>query len=175
MNIEASIREIPDYPIPGVLFRDITTLLKDANAFRMTIQKLADHYRDKNLDKIIGIESRGFIFGASLAQELGIGFVPIRKKGKLPFTTISQEYALEYGNDAIEIHIDAIKPGEKVIIIDDLIATGGTAFAACELLKKLDANLLGCGFVIDLPHLGGRQRLEDNGCAVFSVCSFNDE
>ena len=174
MSIEASIREIPDYPIPGVLFRDITTLLKDANAFRLTIQKFADQYRNQDVDKIVGIESRGFIFGASLAQELGKGFVPIRKKGKLPSETISQEYALEYGNDSIEIHVDAIKPGEKVVIIDDLIATGGTAYAACELLKKLDANLLGCGFVIDLPHLGGRQRLEEHGCSVFSVCSFND-
>ena len=174
MNIAASIREIPNYPIPGVLFRDITTLLKDPGAFQSTIDAFVDYYQDKIIDKVIGIESRGFIFGASLAQALGKGFIPIRKKGKLPHVTISQEYALEYGTDSIEIHEDAILPGEKVLIIDDLIATGGTAQAAVHLIQKLEADLIGCGFVIDLPHLGGSTHLAKYGCDVFSVCQFSD-
>lgn len=174
MNIAASIREIPNYPIPGVLFRDITTLLKDPGAFQSTIDVFVDYYQDKAIDKVIGIESRGFIFGATLAQALGKGFIPIRKKGKLPHVTISQEYALEYGTDSIEIHEDAILPGEKVLIIDDLIAKGGTAQAAMHLIQKLEADLIGCGFVIDLPHLGGSTLLAKHGCDVFSVCQFSD-
>lgn len=174
MSIAAFIREIPNYPIPGVLFRDITTLLKDPSAFQSTIEAFVDYYQDKEIDKIIGIESRGFIFGASLAQALGKGFIPIRKKGKLPHVTIAQEYALEYGTDSIEIHEDAILLGEKVLIIDDLIATGGTALAAVKLIQKLNADLVGCGFVIDLPHLGGSNLLAKHGCDVFSICQFSD-
>ncbi|KTD27966.1 Adenine phosphoribosyltransferase [Legionella maceachernii] len=172
MNIESQIRTIPDYPVPGVMFRDITTLLKCSKAFHETISLLAERYQHSNVEKIVGIESRGFIFGASLADRLKTGFVPIRKKGKLPYETVSQEYSLEYGTDTIEVHTDAVGPGEKILIIDDLIATGGTALAAYELMKKMKAMVLSCCFIVDLPGLGGRKRLEAEGIDVFSLCSF---
>jgi adenine phosphoribosyltransferase len=173
-SIVSSIRVIPDYPIPGVLFRDITTLLKDPMAFKQTIDALVANFAHKGVDKVAGIESRGFIFGASVAERLGVGFVPVRKKGKLPCQTVSQSYALEYGVDTIEIHADAFMPGEKVLIIDDLIATGGTALAACQLVEKMQAQVLGCGFVIDLVDLGGQKKLTDAGFPVFALCSFAD-
>ena len=174
-SIVSSIRVIPDYPIPGVLFRDITTLLKDPMAFKQTIDALVANFANKGVDKVAGIESRGFIFGASVAERLGVGFVPVRKKGKLPCQTVSQSYALEYGVDTIEMHADALMPGEKVLIIDDLIATGGTALAACQLVEKMQAQVLGCGFVIDLLDLGGQRKLTNAGYSVFALCSFEDE
>lgn len=174
MNIEDTIRIIPNYPTPGIMFRDVTTLLKNPLAFQTTIQQFSDNYSNIEFDKIIGIESRGFIFGASLAQKMNKGFVPIRKKGKLPYETLSQEYSLEYGRDIIEIHIDAISPGEKIVVIDDLIATGGTALAACQLLQKLQAEIVGFGFVINLANLGGKKLLEEQGISVFSICHYNE-
>lgn len=174
MNIEDTIRNIPNYPAPGIMFKDVTTLLKNPLAFQTTIQKFSDNYSNIEFDKIIGIESRGFIFGASLAQKMNKGFVPIRKKGKLPYETLSQEYSLEYGRDIIEIHIDAISPGEKIVVIDDLIATGGTALAASQLLQKLQADIVGFGFVINLVNLGGKKLLEEQGISVFSICHYNE-
>jgi len=170
--IKSLIRAIPDYPKPGVLFRDITTLLIDPIGFQNVIDELAMRYRTTKLDKIVAIESRGFIFGSVLAFQLGIGFVPIRKKGKLPAKTIGQDYALEYGTDRIEIHVDALSKGEKVVLIDDLIATGGTAGAAVQLLQSMGVSILECSFIIDLPDLGGRRHLEKQGQSVFSLCEF---
>ncbi len=175
MNIESMIRVIPDYPKPGIHFRDITTLLKDPRAYHQTISLLASHYEGLNIQKIIGIESRGFIFGASLADRLKTGFVPIRKKGKLPHKTFSQEYSLEYGTDTIEVHADAVEPGENVLIIDDLIATGGTALASYKLMKQLGANLIGFCCIIDLPDLGGSKLLKLEGIDVFTLCSIATE
>jgi adenine phosphoribosyltransferase len=176
MPIKSKIRAVPHYPKPGVIYRDITTLLKDGPAFRMVIEQLAARYANSQIAKIAAIESRGFIFGAALAYELRAGFVPIRKKGKLPAPTIGFDYELEYGMDRIEIHLDAISPGERVLVIDDLIATGGTAEAAVKLLKKMGAEVIECAFVIDLPDLGGRHRLEhDCGQQVFAVTTFANE
>lgn len=172
LNIESMIRIVPDYPIPGVMFRDITTLLKSPAAFQQTISLLAGYYQNANIKKIVGIESRGFIFGAALADRLQTGFVPVRKKGKLPYQTLSEEYSLEYGVDTIEVHTDAVDPGETVLIVDDLIATGGTALAACNLMKKMQAKLLGCCFIVELPDLRGRKCLEAEGIDVLSLCSF---
>ena len=161
-RLMASIRDIPDFPKPGILFKDITTLLNDAEAYRLLMEHLADRYRDDNLDFVCGIESRGFIFGAALADRLGIGFVPIRKKGKLPGATISEKYALEYGFDEVEIHIDAFrgKEGARVLLIDDLIATGGTAEAAAKLIADAKGECVEACFVIELCFLKGRERLE---------------
>ena len=172
IEIASSIRVIPDYPIPGISFRDITTLLQDAKAFKQSIDYMAEHYRHYPIQKIVGVESRGFIFGAALAYALGVGFVPVRKKGKLPFQTITQDYVLEYGTDTIEMHIDAIAPGENVVVIDDLIATGGSATATCQLIEKMQGHIIGCGFIIHLKDLNGKERLEQAGYDVFSVCSF---
>lgn len=157
--LERAIRTIPDYPKPGILFRDITTLLGDAAAFREAVNGLVDGWRDAKVDKVAGLEARGFILGGAVAAALGVGFVPIRKKGKLPHETIRVSYALEYGTDALEMHVDAVSPGERVLIIDDLIATGGTASAAVQLLQRRNAHVVGAGFVIDLPDLGGARRL----------------
>ena len=158
----AAIRDVPDFPKPGILFKDITTLLNDAEAFKLLMDHLADRYRDYNLDFVCGIESRGFIFGAALADRLGIGFVPIRKKGKLPGAVISEKYALEYGFDEVEIHIDAFrgKEGARVLLIDDLIATGGTAEAAVKLIADAKGTCVEACFVIELTFLKGRERLE---------------
>ncbi len=158
----AAIRDVPDFPKPGILFKDITTLLNDAEAFKLLMDHLADRYRDYNLDFVCGIESRGFIFGAALADRLGIGFVPIRKKGKLPGAVISEKYALEYGFDEVEIHIDAFrgKEGARVLLIDDLIATGGTAEAAVKLIADAKGECVETCFVIELTFLKGRERLE---------------
>ncbi len=157
-----SIRDVPDFPKPGIIFKDITTLLNDAKAFTMLMEHLEDRYKEKNLDFVAGIESRGFIFGAALATRLGIGFVPVRKKGKLPYTTVSEKYALEYGVDEIEIHIDAFrdKKGAKVLLIDDLIATGGTAEAASRLIKKVGADLVEACFIINLKFLNGEEKIK---------------
>jgi len=159
--IKDSIREIPDFPKPGIMFKDITTLLNNKEAFNLLIEHLANRYKDYNLDYIAGIESRGFIFGAALANRLNLGFVPIRKKGKLPYTTVSEKYSLEYGFDEVEIHIDAFKKDNaRVLLIDDLIATGGTASAASRLIDKVGANCVEACFVIELTFLEGSKRLE---------------
>lgn len=172
MPIKSRIRTIPHYPEPGVMFRDITTLLKDPVGFRITVQELANRYAAMKIDKVAGIESRGFILGAPLAYLLGLGFVPIRKKGKLPAETIGHDYALEYGTDRIEMHVDAVSKGERILLVDDLIATGGTAEAAVKLIEKMGAVIVECCFVVDLPDLGGRQRLEKHGHKVHSLCEF---
>ncbi|WP_338846855.1 adenine phosphoribosyltransferase [Massilia sp. W12] len=175
MSIKSKIRNVPNYPKPGIMFRDITTLLKDADGFRELVDALVERYRDAGITKVIGIESRGFIIGAPLAYALGIGFVPMRKKGKLPAATIGQDYTLEYGVDRIELHVDAIAAGEKVLLLDDLIATGGTAEAGCMLIEKMGGQIVECAFAIDLPFLGGRAKLEKMGHKVYAMCTFEGE
>ena len=172
MDIKSLIRTIPDFPKPGVMFRDITTLLKHTEGFRSTIDQLVGKYRGTKIDKVAGIESRGFIIGATLAYHLKAGFIPIRKKGKLPGENFGHDYELEYGTDRLEIHCDAIQSGEKVLLVDDLIATGGTAEAAAKLIGKTGGQIVGCAFVVDLPDLGGRKRLEKLGHAVVALCEF---
>ena len=172
--IKSKIRTIPNFPKPGVMFRDITTLLKDKEGFKKVIEIFYEKYKDKDIDLIVGVESRGFIIGGVLANRLGIGFVPIRKLGKLPYETIKEEYELEYGRDSIEIHKDAIHPGQKVLLIDDLIATSGTAIASCNLIKKLGAKIEECAFVIELEDLKGREKLENAGHKVFSIVRFKE-
>ncbi len=175
MTIKSKIRTVPNYPKHGIMFRDITTLLNDPVGFKLTVDQLIARYKPMKIDKIAAIESRGFILGAPLAYFLNIGFVPIRKKGKLPAETIGQDYDLEYGKDRIEIHIDAISKGEKVLLVDDLIATGGTAEAATKLISSVGGEVEECCFVIDLPDLGGSKRLEKAGHKVFSLCEFEGE
>lgn len=175
MPIKSRVRTVPHYPKPGIMFRDITTVLKDPIGLRATVDELVRRYRSVKLDKIAGIESRGFILGAPLAYALGVGFVPIRKQGKLPAATIGHDYQLEYGADRIEIHTDAIVPGERVLLVDDLIATGGTAEAACILIEKMGGAVVECAFMIDLPDIGGRARLERRGHAVFALCQFEGD
>jgi len=172
VSIKSYIRTIPHYPKEGILFRDITTLLKDPVGFRIMVDELVMRYREAGIDKIAGIESRGFILGAPLAYALGVGFVPIRKKGKLPAETVGQDYELEYGVDRIEIHSDAITPGERILLVDDLIATGGTAEAAVTLIRKLGGDVVECAFAIDLPDIGGTQRLTALGVDVFALTAF---
>lgn len=171
--IKSKIRTIPNWPKQGVMFRDITTLLKDQEGMEKVVELLYERYKDKGVDIIAGIESRGFIFGSLLASRLGVGFVPIRKPGKLPSETLSQEYELEYGKDKIEIHKDAVSLGQRVLIIDDLIATGGTAQASAQLVEKLGGQIVECGFVIELPDLNGREKLSK--WPVFSIVSFEGE
>ena len=173
--IKSRIRTIAHYPKPGIMFRDITTLLKDPIGFRLSIDELADRYEGRSFGKVVGIESRGLIFGSALAYRLGKGFVPIRKQGKLPAETIEEAYDLEYGTARMEIHLDAIGKGEKVVIIDDLIATGGTAEAAARLIELVGGEVVECCFVIDLPDLGGRRRLRDKGIASYALCAFEGE
>jgi adenine phosphoribosyltransferase len=172
MNVKDSIRTIPDYPKPGIMFRDITTLLGNARAFRTVVDQLVQPYAGVRIDKVAGIEARGFILGGAVAHQLSCGFVPVRKKGKLPWNTIGQEYSLEYGTDVVEVHSDAVKPGEHVLIVDDLIATGGTAEAAVKLVKRLDASVIGASFVVDLPDLGGAEKLRGMGISVQALCAF---
>ncbi len=157
------------------MFRDFTTLLKDSVGLRMMVDEFVNRYTDKKIDKVAGIESRGFIVGAPLAYLLGVGFVPVRKKGKLPAETVSHEYELEYGVDCIEIHTDAIQPGEQILLVDDLLATGGTAEAACHLIEQMEAEIVECAFVIDLPDIGGRKRLEGMGHSVFALTEFEGD
>ena len=175
MPVKSRIRTVPHYPKQGIMFRDITTLLKDPVGLRATVDELARRYADMKIDKVAGIESRGFIVGAPLAYVLGKGFIPIRKKGKLPAETIGHDYELEYGTDRIEIHTDAIEKGERVLLVDDLIATGGTAEAACKLIEKIGGQIVECCFVIDLPDIGGRKRLERHGHSVFALCEFEGD
>lgn len=162
-NVKAKIRDVADFPKKGILFRDITTAIKDADTLKVIIDYLCDQFKDVKVDYIAGIESRGFIFGMPMAYKMDAGFVPVRKPNKLPAETISQEYQLEYGTDKIEIHKDAFGPGDNVLIVDDLLATGGTAEAACKLVKKTGANLVGIGFLIELTDLNGREKLKDCG------------
>ena len=175
MSIKSRIRTIENYPIQGVMFRDITTLLKDPIGLRSSIDAFVNRYKDLQIDKVVAIESRGFIIGAPLAYLLNIGLVLIRKPGKLPSDTIKQNYELEYGTDCIEVHADAINEGDKVLIVDDLIATGGTAEAAVKLVHKMNGEVIECCFVIDLPDIGGRARLENMGEKVFTLCEFEGE
>ncbi len=171
-DLAASIRTIPDYPKPGVLFRDITTLLGDARAFRRAVDELVQPWAGTKVDKVAGIEARGFILGGAVAHQLSAGFVPVRKKGKLPHFKVSIAYSLEYGLDEMEMHQDAVKPGERVILVDDLVATGGTAVGAVQLLRKLGADVVAACFVIDLPDLGGAKKLADLDVPVRSLISF---
>ena len=172
MPLKQSIRTIPDYPKPGIMFRDITTLLKDASAFRKAVDDLVQPHCGAGVQKVAGIEARGFIPGGAVAHQLSIGFVPVRKKGKLPHTVIGQDYALEYGTDRVEMHVDAIARGEKILLVDDLIATGGTALAAIRLIEQAGGEVVGCSFVIDLPELGGRQNIEALGIPIFTLVTF---
>jgi adenine phosphoribosyltransferase len=172
MSIKTLIRTVPHYPKQGIMFRDITTLLKDPAGFKLTINGLVERYKSVKIDKVAGIESRGFIIGAALAYQLGLGFVPIRKKGKLPAQVVGHDYALEYGTDRIEMHVDAVARGERVLLVDDLIATGGTAEAAVKLIESVGGKIVECCFVIDLPEIGGRKRLEKLGHKVHTLCEF---
>jgi adenine phosphoribosyltransferase len=171
-DLKDSIRTIPDYPKPGILFRDITTLLGDARAFRRAIDELVQPWAGTKIDKVAGIEARGFILGGAVAHQLSAGFVPIRKKGKLPHTTVSIAYSLEYGLDEMEMHEDAVAKGERVILVDDLIATGGTAQGAVKLLQRIGANVVAACFVIDLPDLGGARKIEDLDVPVRTLVAF---
>ena len=169
------IRSIPDYPKPGIVFRDITTLLQDPQGFRETVDQLVAPFETHQVDKVVGVEARGFIIGGAVAHQLHAGFVPARKMGKLPWEVVSQEYELEYGTDVIQMHTDCIEAGEKVLLVDDLIATGGSAEAALRLIGKVGGEVVGCSFVVDLPDLGGRARLEELGYPVSALVSFEGE
>jgi adenine phosphoribosyltransferase len=175
MTIKSHIRTIPHYPKQGVMYKDITTLLKNSEGFRAAINELVNHYSGAKIDMVAAVEARGFIIGAALAFQLGVGFVPVRKKGKLPAETIGHDYELEYGTDRIEMHVDAISKGDCVLLVDDLIATGGTAEAACKLVENMGGKIVECCFVVDLPDLGGHKRLEENGQKVFALCEFEGD
>ena len=175
MDLEKFIRTVPDFPIKGINFYDITTLFDNKITFNYIIQILSNRYKSKGLDKIVAIEARGFILGSALAHSLDLGFVPIRKKGKLPYKKISNTYSLEYGEDTIEMHVDAINKNEKVLLVDDLIATGGTAQASADLVKQLNGQLYECCFIIDLPELGGSKKLLDDGHNVYSILSLEEK
>ncbi|ALO39130.1 adenine phosphoribosyltransferase [Alcaligenes faecalis] len=172
--IRQIIRNVPDWPKPGVTFRDITTVLQDPRSFRVLIDLFVYRYMGQKLDLVAGVDARGFIVGSVLAYELNLGFVPVRKKGKLPFNTVAEEYSLEYGNASVEMHTDSVRPGQRVLLIDDLIATGGTLLAAARLLQRLGANVVEAAAIIDLPELGGSQAVKDSGLSVYTVCSFNE-
>ena len=175
MQVRDYIRTIPDFPKEGIMFRDVTTLFLDPRGFRMAIDQLLHPYAGIRFDKVAGLEARGFILGGAIAHQLSVGFVPIRKKGKLPGKTVEQSYQLEYGEATMELHDDSIQAGEKVLLIDDLLATGGTAEAGITLLEHLGAEVIGCGFIIDLPDLGGRARLEAMGLDVHALCAFEGD
>jgi adenine phosphoribosyltransferase len=172
MDLKAAVRTIPDYPKPGILFRDITTLLGNARAFRRAIDELVQPWAGEKIDKVAGVEARGFILGGAVAHQLSAGFVPIRKKGKLPHATVRIAYSLEYGIDEMEMHQDAVGPGERVILVDDLIATGGTAAGAVRLLKQIGAEVVAACFVIDLPELGGARKIRELGVPVRTLLQF---
>lgn len=159
-KIKTLIRDVPDFPKKGIIFKDITPLLADGPVFAETIKELAEKYRDRGIRKVLGVESRGFLLAAPIAVELGAGVVPVRKKGKLPYKTISASYALEYGTDSLEMHSDAIKPGEKVLVIDDVLATGGTCTAVCEMVEKLGGSVEGIGMLIELSFLNGKEKIK---------------
>jgi len=172
MNLKDTIRTIPDFPKKGIMFRDVTTLMTNRRALAEAVIRLSAPYQNLMIDNVVGIEARGFVFGAPVAYELNAGFVPIRKKGKLPFDTYEQEYELEYGTDTLELHADAIRGQEKILLVDDLIATGGTAEASIKILRQAGANIIGAAFVIDLPDLGGRAKLEAMGIPVTTLVEF---
>lgn len=174
MNFKSLIRTIPDFPKPGIQFRDITPLLASGVGFRHIVDLLAQRYVDK-VDKVVGIEARGFLFGAAIAYKLGAGFVPIRKPGKLPHASIGSDYQLEYGTGRVEMHVDGISRGERIAIVDDLLATGGTAVAALDLVERSGADVVECGFVVELPELQGRKRIEARGARVHALCTFTDD
>ena len=167
------IRTIPDFPHEGILFRDVTTLFADPRGFRICVDQLLDPFAGQRIDKVAGLEARGFILGGAVAHQLSLGFLPIRKKGKLPAKTIAEDYELEYGTATVEIHDDSISPGEQILLVDDLLATGGTAEAGVKLIERLGGTVVGCAFVIDLPELGGRKRLEAMGLSVHTLCAFD--
>ncbi|MFH0257108.1 adenine phosphoribosyltransferase [Vibrio rumoiensis] len=170
--IQASIKTIPDYPKKGILFRDVTSLMEDPKAYQATIQLLVEKYQSMGFTKVVGTEARGFLFGAPLALALGLGFIPVRKPGKLPRETVSQSYELEYGTDVLEIHTDAIKAGDKVLVVDDLLATGGTIEATVKLIRQLGGEVTDAAFVINLPDIGGEDKLKSLGLNVYSICEF---
>ncbi len=174
-TVQDYIRTIPDFPHDGIMFRDVTTLFADARGFRMAIDQLLHPYAGRPIDKVVGLEARGFILGGAIAHQLSVGFVPIRKEGKLPGKRISQDYTLEYGQATVELHEDAIEPGEKVLLVDDLLATGGTAQAGIKLIERVGGDVVGCAFIIDLPDLGGRGLLERLGMNVHALCEFEGE
>ncbi len=173
--IRRLIRTVPDWPKPGVMFRDITPLLQDPTAFRGLIDLFVYRHMRQRIDAVVGIDARGFILGSALAYALNVGFVPVRKKGKLPYKTVGQSYALEYGNDAVELHIDAVKPGQRVLLVDDLVATGGTMLAAIKLLQQLGSNVVEALSIIDLPELGGSRLIAQTETPFFSLCEFEGE
>ncbi|MFD0858904.1 adenine phosphoribosyltransferase [Roseovarius aquimarinus] len=172
-DLRALIRTIPDFPKPGILFRDVTTLLADGAGLRASVARMAEPWEGHGIDKVIGLEARGFILGGAVACHLGAGFVPVRKAGKLPGKVLTQDYALEYGSATFELHEDAIEAGETVLIVDDLLATGGTAEAGIALLERLGARIAACSFIVDLPALGGRKRLEALGMSVHTLVAFD--
>jgi len=172
MDFKTVIRTIPDYPKPGIMFRDVTTLFGNPRAFRRAVDELVQPYAGVRIDKVAGIEARGFILGGAVAHQLSTGFVPVRKKGKLPFATLGEDYDLEYGKDRVEIHTDAVKSGDHIIVVDDLIATGGTCFAAIRLLERAGAKVIGCCFVVDLPELGGAAKIRALGKEVTALVAF---
>lgn len=175
MELRNLIRSIPDYPKTGVIFRDITTLLQHPRGFRRTVDEMVQPYAGVRIDKVAGIEARGFIIGGAIAHQLSVGFIPVRKKGKLPWETIGQDYELEYGSDRVEIHTDMVSSGDYVLLVDDLIATGGTSCAAIQLIERAGATLMGASFVINLPDLGGERRLIDQGYKVSCLVDFEGE
>ena len=175
MPYKSLIRTIPDYPKDGVMFRDITTLLQDPFGFRKAVDELVQPHAGVRIDAVAGIEARGFILGGAVAHQLSVGFVPVRKKGKLPWDTIGEDYELEYGTDRVEIHRDAIEPDAHILLVDDLIATGGTAEATIKLIQQVGAEVVGCSFVIDLPDLGGRKLLEGMDLKVLTLCEFEGD
>lgn len=175
MDLKAAIRTIPDYPKPGIQFRDVTTLIGDARAFRVAVDRMVQPWAGAKIDQVAGTEARGFILGGAVAHQLSVGFTPVRKRGKLPHRTLIEEYELEYGQHAIEIHVDAITEGDRVLLVDDLIATGGTAEASIKLLQRAGATVVGAAFIIDLPDLGGAKRIEALGVPVSSLVAFEGD
>ena len=175
MPIKDYIRTIPDFPQKGIMFRDVTTLFLDSEGLKQAIDQMIEPYVNQKIDKVAGLEARGFILGGAIADRLSLGFVPIRKAGKLPGQVISQDYELEYGSATMEIHKDCIEPGEKILLVDDLLATGGTAEAGIKLIEKLGGDIISCSFIIDLPKLGGRKHLENMGFEVNALCEFEGD
>ena len=175
MDLKSAIRTIPDYPQPGIMFRDVTTLIGDARAFRVAVDRMVQPWAGAKIDRVAGTEARGFILGGAVAHQLSVGFTPVRKRGKLPHRTLIEEYELEYGQDAIEIHVDAIQENDRVLLVDDLIATGGTAEASIRLLQRAGATVVGAAFVIDLPDLGGAKRIEALGVPVSSLVQYEGD